>query len=151
MNNFFKVAIAVLVSEMAGVIGSVFTMPSITRWYAGLIRPELSPPNWVFGPVWTTLFFLMGLAAGIVWIKKGYRALIVFAVQLVLNIIWSIIFFGLHSPGGAFIEIIFLWLAILATIIVFARVSKPAAWLLAPYLIWVTFASYLNFMIWSLN
>jgi len=126
-------------------------MPSIEGWYAGLVRPELSPPNWVFAPVWTTLFLLMGLAAGIIWIKKDYRGLAVFGLQLVLNIVWSVIFFGLRSPGGAFIEIFFLWLAILATIIVFAKTSKVAAWLLVPYIIWVTFASYLNFMIWSLN
>jgi len=151
MKNIFKIAVAVAVSELAGIIGSIFTMPSIEGWYAGLVRPELSPPNWVFAPVWTTLFLLMGLAAGIIWIKKDYRGLAVFGLQLVLNIVWSVIFFGLRSPGGAFIEIFFLWLAILATIIVFAKTSKVAAWLLVPYIIWVTFASYLNFMIWSLN
>lgn len=151
MKNFFKIVVAILVSQMAGIVGSVFTMPSIPGWYAGLVRPELSPPNWIFAPVWTTLFLLMGLAAGLVWIKKDYRALAVFAVQLVLNTTWSVIFFGLHSPGWAFVEIIFLWFAILATIIAFAKTSKAAAWMLMPYIIWVTFASYLNFMIWSLN
>jgi tryptophan-rich sensory protein len=151
MKNVFKLAIAVAVSESAGIVGSIFTMPSIASWYAGLVRPELSPPNWIFAPVWTTLFLLMGIAAGIVWIKKDYRALAVFAIQLILNTAWSIIFFGLHSPGWAFVEIIFLWLAILATIIAFAKTSRVAAWLLVPYIIWVTFASYLNFMIWSLN
>jgi tryptophan-rich sensory protein len=151
INNAFKVTIAVVISEMAGVIGSIFTTPSITRWYAGLVRPELSPPNWIFAPVWTTLFLLMGVAAGIVWIKKDYRGLAIFGFQLILNIAWSVIFFGMHSPGWAFVEIIFLWLAILVTIIVFAKTSRVAAWLLVPYIIWVTFASYLNFMIWSLN
>lgn len=151
MKKIFKVVIAVAVSELAGIVGSIFTMPAIAGWYAGLARPQLAPPNWVFGPVWTILFFLMGLAAGIIWIKKDYRALTIFAIQLILNIAWSIIFFGLHSPGWAFVEIIFLWLAILATIIAFAKISKPSAWLLVPYIIWVTFASYLNFMIWSIN
>lgn len=146
----------VALSEGAGVIGSFFTAPSITSWYGALARPDLSPPNWVFGPVWTTLFALMGVAAFLVWKKGGPRksvnvAMGVFFVQLLLNTLWSIIFFGLHSPGGALVEIVFLWLAILATIIAFVRISKPAAWLLAPYILWVTFAFYLNYMIWILN
>src|SRR3990167_461575 len=127
INNFFKLVVAITVSEMAGVVGSFFTTPSIAGWYAGIVKPALNPPAWVFGPVWTTLFALMGIAAFLVWSsyakstkdkKKGIRvALILFGVQLVLNTLWSIIFFGLHSPGGALIEIVFLWLAILATII----------------------------------
>ncbi len=155
-NNAFKLIIAIIVSELAGIIGSVFTTPSIASWYAGLIKPALNPPPWVFGPVWTTLFLLMGIAAFLVWRKGLDRkdvkiALGIFLGQLVLNTFWSIIFFGLHSPGSAFVEIIFLWLAILATIIAFARISKLAAWLLIPYILWVSFASYLNFMIWTLN
>ena len=152
----FKLIIAVVVSELAGIIGSVFTTPSIPTWYATLVRPALSPPAWVFGPVWTTLFALMGIAAFLVW-KKGLErrdvkvALGIFIGQLVLNTLWSIIFFGLHNPGAAFIEIIFLWLAILATIIAFAKISKPAAWLLLPYILWVGFAGYLNFWFWMLN
>ncbi len=156
MNNTIKFIIAIVVSELAGIIGSVFTSSSIPTWYATLTRPALNPPSWVFGPVWTTLFAFMGIAAFLVW-KKGLKrkdvkiALGIFLGQLVLNTFWSIIFFGLHSPGGAFIEIIFLWLAILATIIAFVKISKPAAWLLIPYILWVSFASYLNFMIWILN
>lgn len=156
MNNTIKFIIAIVVSELAGIIGSVFTSSSIPTWYATLTRPALNPPSWVFGPVWTTLFVFMGIAAFLVW-KKGLNrkdvkiALGIFLGQLVLNTFWSIIFFGLHSPGGAFIEIIFLWLAILATIIAFVKISKPAAWLLIPYILWVSFASYLNFMIWILN
>jgi tryptophan-rich sensory protein len=129
---------------------------SITDWYADLVKPKLAPPNWIFAPVWTILFVLMGVAAFLVW-KKGLDrkdvkiALGIFVGQLVLNTLWSIIFFGLRSPGSAFIEIIFLWVAILATIISFARISRPAAWLLVPYILWVGFASYLNFMIWMLN
>ena len=156
ISNFLKLIIAIVFCELAGIIGSVFTTPSIEGWYAGIIKPSLNPPAWVFGPVWTTLFALMGIAAFLIW-KKGLDhrdvriALGIFIVQLVLNTFWSIIFFGLHSLGGAFIEIIFLWLAILATIIVFAKISKPAAWLLVPYILWVSFAAYLNYAIWTLN
>jgi tryptophan-rich sensory protein len=155
-SNAIKLIIAVAVSELAGIIGAVFTTPSVSGWYAGLNRPDLAPPGWVFGPVWTTLFALMGTAAFLVWRKgfghKGVKvALGIFAGQLVLNTLWSIIFFGLRSPGGACIVIFFLWLAILATIISFARYSKPAAWLLVPYILWVSFAAYLNYAFWSLN
>lgn len=156
MNTILKAAFAIFVCELAGIIGTVFTSPSITTWYATLTRPELNPPSWVFGPVWTTLFALMGIAAFLVW-QKGLRradvrfALWIFAGQLVLNTLWSIIFFGLHSPGGALVEITLLWLTILATIVAFAKISKPAAWLLVPYIAWVSFASYLNFAIWTLN
>ena len=146
----------ILLSEGAGTIGSIFTAPAIGSWYAELEKPAIAPPNWVFAPVWTTLFLLMGVAAFFVW-KRGWRregvrkALGVFLVQLILNVLWSFIFFGQHSPGGAFAEIIVLWLAIAATIIFFARISKPAAWLMTPYIAWVTFAAYLNYMLWTLN
>ncbi len=156
ISNFLKLIIAIFVSESAGIIGSVFTAPSIPTWYVGIVNPALNPPAWVFGPVWTTLFALMGIAAFLVW-KKGLDrkdvkiAIGIFIGQLLLNTLWSIVFFGLHSPGGALIEIIFLWFAILATIITFAKISKAAAWLLAPYILWVSFAMYLNFSIWALN
>jgi len=148
--------IAIAVSELAGVIGAVFTVPAISGWYATLAKPAVNPPSWVFGPVWIALYFLMGVAAFLVW-RRGLatsgvkRALVIFDIQLILNVVWSIIFFGLHNPGGAFIEIIFLWLAILATTIAFAKISKFAAWLLVPYLLWVSFAGYLNFSIWIFN
>lgn len=154
--TIFRVVVAVLICELAGVIGSIFTTPSIPTWYANLVRGPLNPPAWVFAPVWTTLFALMGIAAYLVW-KKGWQrrdvkiALGIFAAQLVLNTFWSIIFFGLHSPAGALVEIVFLWLAILATIIAFYKIFKPAAWLLIPYIAWVSFAAYLNFTIWTLN
>ena len=156
INNFLKLIIAITVCEAVGVVGAFFTTASITGWYATLARPALNPPAWVFGPVWTTLFALMGIAAFLVW-KKGLErrdvkiALGIFIGQLVLNTLWSIIFFGLHNPGAAFVEIIFLWLAILATIIAFAKISKPSAWLLVPYILWVSFAGYLNYSIWVLN
>lgn len=146
----------ILLCEGAGIVGSVFTAPSIPLWYAALVRPALNPPAWVFGPVWTTLFVLMGVAAFLVWRQGWYRrgvrsALGIFLLQLVLNTLWSFIFFGLHAPGAAFAEIIVLWLAIAATIGLFSRVSQPAAWLLVPYIAWVSFAAYLNYMLWTLN
>lgn len=151
-----KLVIGIGVSELAGILGAIFTTPSITGWYATLAKPEFSPPNWIFGPVWTTLYALMGIAAFLVW-KKGLDrrdvkiALCIFVGQLVLNMLWSIIFFGLRSPGGALIEIIFLWLAILSTIVIFAKISQLATWLLLPYILWVSFAAYLNYSIWMLN
>jgi tryptophan-rich sensory protein len=156
VNNFFKLVIAIGISELAGIIGSVFTISAIPNWYAGLVKPALNPPAWVFGPAWTTLYALMGIAAFLIW-RMGWErkevkmALGVFGIQLFLNAIWSIIFFGLQNPGWALVNIIFLWLAIVWTIAVFYKISKPAAYLLVPYLLWVSFASYLNYSIWALN
>lgn len=156
ISNTSKLVIAIVGSELAGIIGSVFTAPAIAGWYTTIAKPELNPPAWVFGPVWTTLFALMGIAAFLVW-KQGLErrdvriALGIFVGQLALNTVWSILFFGLQNPGAAFIEIVILWFAILATIVAFARISRPAAWLLVPYILWVSFASYLNFSIWMLN
>lgn len=156
INNTIKLIISIAVCELAGIIGSVFTFPAIESWYRSIIKPSFSPPNWIFGPVWTTLFVLMGIALFLVW-KKGFStreskiALGFFIIQLILNTLWSIIFFGLRNPGLAFIELIILWLAILATIITFAKISKPAAWLLIPYILWVSFAGFLNYTIWMLN
>jgi tryptophan-rich sensory protein len=156
MRNFYRAAIAILVSESAGALGAVFTARSIPTWYANLTRPEFAPPNWVFAPVWTILYAIMGIAAFLVW-KNGWErkdvkiAICLFFGQLVLNALWSIIFFGLQSPGAAFVEIIVLWLAILATIIAFFKISRPAAWLLLPYILWVSFAACLNYSIWMLN
>ncbi len=156
INNFFKLVIAIVVSELAGVIGSFFTISAIPNWYAGLVKPVLNPPAWVFGPAWTTLYALMGIAAFLIW-KNGWdrkdvkAALGIFGLQLVLNAIWSIIFFGLHSPGWALVDIVLLWLAIVWTMVVFYKISRPAVYLLVPYLLWVSFASYLNYSIWMLN
>ena len=155
-NNFFKLAIAIVVAGLAGAIGSVFTVSAIPNWYAGLVKPALNPPSWVFGPAWTTLYALIGIAAFLIW-KSGWdkkevkKALGVFGIQLVLNALWSIIFFGLHSPGWALVDIIALWFAIVWTMVVFYKISKPAAYLLVPYILWVSFASYLNYSIWMLN
>jgi len=155
--NILRLAAAIAISEFAGIVGSVFTTPSITTWYASLNKPALNPPSWVFAPVWTTLFLFMGVAAYLVWVRPNIKdrqrrtALTVFGVQLALNTLWSILFFGLHNPFAAFVEIIFMWLAILTTIILFHKISRAAAWLLVPYILWVTFASYLNFSLWRLN
>ncbi|MFH1430669.1 MAG: TspO/MBR family protein [Candidatus Uhrbacteria bacterium] len=156
INNGGKFIVAIVVAQLAGIVGALFTTPSIASWYAELERPALSPPNWVFGPVWTTLFLLMGVAAFLVWRRGlGRRdvrlALGVFLLQLVLNTFWSVLFFGLHMPGAALIEIVVLWVAICATIGMFLRVSRPAAYLLSPYIVWVSFAAYLNYAIWTLN
>lgn len=154
--DFLKLLISIVICEGVGVLGAFFTTPAIEGWYATLARPALSPPNWVFGPVWTMLFALMGVAAYLVW-QQGFkkkevkRALIVFDVQLALNFFWSILFFGLGRPDLAFLDLIILWIAILASIILFSKISKPAAWLLVPYIAWVTFAGYLNLMIWLIN
>lgn len=142
-------------SELAGGLGSLFTVPSIAGWYQMLQKPALNPPNWIFGPVWTTLFLFMGIAAFLVWKKSrgtGRKiALSLFGVQFVLNVLWSALFFGWHQVDLAFVEIIALWIAILWTGIFFYRHSKPAGILFVPYLAWVSFASYLNFALWSLN
>jgi len=156
MKNIYKLIIAIAVSELAGIIGSVFTMSSVQTWYTTLIKPELNPPSWVFGPVWTTLYVLMGISAFLIW-KRGWekqnirKALSVFALQLSLNTLWSIVFFGLQSPAWALVNIIAMWLAIVWTMILFYKISKPAMWLLFPYILWVSFASYLNYSIWILN
>lgn len=156
MKDFAKILVSVGASLFMGGIGSVFTAPAIPTWYATLVKPELSPPNWVFAPVWTVLYVLMGLAAYLVWRKglkvKGVKtALFVFCVQLVLNALWSVAFFGLQSPLIALGVITLLWLAIFETVFLFFSLSRTAAFLLIPYLLWVSFASYLNYSIWALN
>ncbi len=138
--------------ELIGNIGSLATLSQITTWYAALNKPWFNPPSGIFGPVWTILFALMGIALYLVWQQKNNkRALTLFGVQLALNALWSFIFFGWHQPGWAFIEIVIMWIAILATIIEFHKISKTAAWLMVPYLAWVTFASVLTFAVWQLN
>ncbi len=155
--NIFSILLAsIIICQMAGIIGSVFTTPAIPTWYASINKPSFNPPNWIFAPVWTTLFLLMGIALFLVW-RKGFKrkdikiAFSVFIFQLVLNVLWSFLFFGLQSPFAAFIEIIFLLLAILITIILFFRIYWVAGVMLIPYILWVSFASVLNFAIWKLN
>lgn len=151
-----KLVFSIGISEAAGIIGSIFTARSVRTWYQELARPSFSPPSWVFGPVWTLLYALMGTAAYMVYRYGTGRsdvriALIAFGVQLALNLAWSFLFFGLQNPGVAFFEILAMWIAIAITIVLFYRVSVPAALLMLPYLAWVSFASYLNYSIWKLN
>jgi translocator protein len=154
--DYKKLILCVGVCLLAGVIGSFFTMDAIPTWYAALTKPSFNPPNWVFGPVWTTLYILMGISLYLVWISKKKtderrQGIIFFFVQLGLNTLWSILFFGLQSPFFAFIEIVILWFMILLTMISFYKVRKIAAYLLVPYILWVSFASILNLSIYFLN
>ena len=156
MNNTLKLLIAIIVCNLAGIIGALFTTSAISGWYTTLTKPTLNPPGWIFGPVWTTLYTLMGISAFLIW-KRGIhkkvnqRALSIFGIQLVLNATWSIVFFTLQSPGWALVNIVLMWLAIVWTMVVFYKISKPATWLLVPYILWVSFATYLNYSIWVLN
>ena len=148
--NPIKLILCILIAEGAGILGSIATVSSVKTWYlTDLIKPSWNPPSWLFGPVWTTLFLFMGIALYLVWTKKNN--LFWFWTQLILNVIWSFLFFGLRSPMLAFYEIIILWVAILMTIIRFWSYNKAAGILLIPYLAWVSFASFLNFTIASLN
>lgn len=154
--DILKLIVSIIISQLAGLIGATFTSRAIPTWYATLNKPTFNPPNWLFGPVWTALYLLMGISLFLVWQKGLYYngvkiALIVFGIQLILNILWSILFFGLKSPLAAFIEIIILWLLILVTILTFYKISRAAAILLLPYILWVSFASILNFSLWRLN
>ena len=139
---------------LAAGLGSLFTMGSLGSWYAGLAKPSWNPPNWIFGPVWTALYAMMAVAGWLVWRRGGSQSRIAlrwFAIQLALNVGWSAVFFGLQLPGLAFLEIQVLWVAIAATLVTSWKVSRAAGILLAPYLLWVSFATILNFAIWRLN
>ncbi len=154
LNNFLKLPISILVALLVGALGSLFTTSSIQNWYATLAKPSFNPPAWLFAPVWTILYVLMGISFWMIWTsrsKEKNRAMGLFVVQLVLNGIWSPVFFGAHSIGGALALIVLLWAAIVLTILIFKKISKPAAWLLVPYILWVSFAMLLNFAIWRLN
>jgi len=151
-----KLVVCVVVCEAAGVIGALTTDTGRSAWYQGLIKPSFNPPGWVFGPVWTTLYLLMGIAAFLVWREGASRAgvgwaLVLFAGQLALNAVWTPVFFGLHSMGGALAIILLMWGAIVATIVAFWPISHAAAMLLIPYLLWVSFATVLNASFWMLN
>jgi len=154
--NYKRLIISLALPQLAGLAGSLFTTPAIPAWYAGLEKPSFNPPNWIFAPVWTLLFLLMGISLYFIWgrgleNKKSKIAVLIFAVQLALNALWSIVFFGFHNLGAAFVAIIFLWFAIFVNIVAFAKISKQAAYLLLPYILWVSFAAILNFSILTLN
>ena len=154
--DIVKLVVSIVACQCAGLIGSVFTTPNIPTWYAALEKPFFTPPSWLFAPAWITLYLLMAIAAFLVW-RKGFAhegvkcAVIVFLVQLVLNALWSVVFFGLHSPLWGMVVILALWVAILLTIIKFFKLSVAAGSLLLPYILWVSFASALNISIWVLN
>lgn len=178
-NKLIKLFVSIIICQLAGAIGAIFTTPEIGAWYVTLNKPSFNPPNWIFGPVWSFLFLLMGISLYLVWEKRfavevsekeeklktwnpfsrklwvgSWReenAIIIFFLQLFLNILWSIIFFAMHLPVVAFFEILMLWFAILYTIINFYRISKPASYLLIPYILWVSFATVLNYFLWILN
>ncbi len=156
MKEPVKFIIALLIPLLVGAISGYFTSESVETWYRTLVKPDFNPPNWLFAPVWTSLYVMMGIACFLVWksnvgnVQKK-NALWLYAVQLALNFCWSFIFFYLREPGWAVVEIVALWVMILLTIITFMRISKVAGWLLIPYLAWVSFASVLNYAIWHLN
>ena len=156
MKDVVLLVISILICQCAGFVGSFFTRPSVPAWYATLDKPVFTPPNWLFSPVWITLFFLMGISLYLIW-RRGLAerrvrlALGFFGLQLLSNILWSVLFFGLKSPLAGLIDIVVLWVAIALTIFYFFKVSKSAAVLLLPYIVWVSFASVLNFFIWRLN
>ena len=148
--NWFKLIISILITQGSGLFGSLATASSVKTWYVtDVVKSRLNPPSWVFAPVWTLLFLLMGISLYRIWQKKG--DLFWFWTQLLLNIIWSYLFFGFRSPTLAFYEILVLWLTILITIVKFKKVDLLASRLLWPYLVWVTFASILNYTIMVLN
>ncbi len=151
-----KLFISILIPLLVGGIATFFTTSGVNGWYAMANKPSFNPPNWLFAPVWTALYIMMGIALFLVWKSEGDKAIkqtafILFAVQLLLNFLWSFIFFYAKQPGWAFVDIIAMWIAILLTIIWFTKISTTASWLLVPYIFWVTFASLLNFYIWRHN
>ena len=153
--NWTGLIIWIAICFAAAGIGALMTTPALSDWYVTLNKPAWTPPNGVFGPVWTLLYASMGLAAWMVWLQRTSRnvtpALSIFAIQLSLNIAWSGLFFGLHSPGAGLLAIVALWCAIAATILSFRRAVALAGWILVPYLAWVSFAMALNFEIWRMN
>lgn len=145
--NLKRLAIALALPFVAGGIGSFFTYPAIASWYAGLLKPSFSPPNWVFGPVWTMLYISMGVSLYLVW--KKYLTL--FISHLVINALWSIVFFGMHEISLALLVIGLLWVVIAYMIVKFYKISKVASFLLVPYIFWVSFATVLNLSLFILN
>ena len=156
MSNTMKLIIAIAVPQLVGILSGLATVRGTREWYPLLDKPSFTPPSWVFGPVWTLLYLMMGVAAFVVW-KKGLTvpgvkaALLLFLIQLGLNGMWSLLFFGMRSPGVAFAEILLLWCAIAVTVFVFLGQSRLAGVLLVPYWAWVSFAVVLNYALWRLN
>jgi tryptophan-rich sensory protein len=156
VNRFLKYVISIGISLFVGGLGSIFTISSIPVWYATLNKPSFSPPNWLFGPVWTILYILMGISVALVWekglkTKKVRDAIYLFIIQLIFNAIWTPIFFGARNIFLGLIVIILMWIFILKIILAFGKINKTASYLLYPYITWVSFATILNFSVWILN
>ncbi|MFH1328993.1 MAG: TspO/MBR family protein [Candidatus Bathyarchaeota archaeon] len=156
ISNVAKLIVAIVICQLAGAVGSIFTTPSIPIWYASLQKPIFTPPNWLFAPVWITLFTLMGISAYLIWRKSLKNrhvktALVIFDIQLILNALWSYLFFGLQSPFYGFIGIVILWIAIALTILKFYRIFRAAGLILIPYIVWVSIALSLNYYVWMFN
>jgi translocator protein len=154
--NVIRLIGSIALCQLAGIIGSIFTTQSVRTWYPTLTKPSFSPPNWLFAPAWITLYTMMGIALYLVWQKSettevSKLTFAMFFVQLILNALWSFIFFGLRSPFWGFVEIMVLWVTIAISLLLFWRVSITAGVLLIPYLLWVSFAATLTFSIWRLN
>jgi len=157
MNKIVKIIIALIICLAVGYSASTVTRPSVESWYPTLVKPVFNPPNWIFMPMWTLLYILMAVAAGLVWDKikeqteEVKKALLFFIIQLTLNAIWSYLFFGLKNPLLALIEIALLWLMIYETYLKFIKINRIAGYILIPYMAWVAFAAVLNASIWWLN
>ena len=157
MNKITRILSIVVTCLGVGYFSGIITSSAITTWYPTLIKPSFNPPNWIFAPVWSILYIMMGVAAGLVWDRIDFeketvkKALLFFAIQLALNILWSYLFFGLKNPMLAGLEIIILWLMIYETYLQFAKINEISGYLFIPYLLWVSFATVLNGSIWWLN
>ena len=156
IKNILRLIASILICEAVGGIGSLFTINSISTWYGTIAKPSFTPPNWLFGPVWITLFLLMGVSVYLLWTdhlegKSTGFALTIFGIQLGLNALWSYLFFGLQLFFAGFVEILVLWAAIAMTIVAAYRVNKTAGLILLPYIAWVTIATLLTYYIWILN
>ncbi len=154
--SIFRLIISIALPVAVGAVASLFTASSVKTWFVTLNKPSFNPPAWLFAPVWTTLYILMGIAFFIIWESKANelikkRAMKIYLIQLFFNFTWSFVFFYAQQPGWAVVNIVLLWLLIVLTIFWFSRISKVAAWLLAPYILWVSFATALNYAIWQLN
>ncbi len=156
MKKWLKLIICIVLVELIGILGGFATANSISNWYATLIKPSFNPPSWLFGPVWTILYAMIGISFYLVLTAKAKsslkaKAYWIFGIQIFLNAIWSPVFFGLHNIFAALIIIVLMWLFILLNILAFYKISKNSAWILVPYWLWVSFASILNFSLWMLN
>lgn len=154
--DWIRLLTAIFVCQAAGLVGAKVTRPALKPWYRDLKKPFFTPPDWLFAPAWITLYLLMAVAAYLIWMQglntDGVKAaLLVFIIQLILNSAWSFIFFGMKSLFYGLIEIIFLWISIAMCLVLFWQILPLAGWLMVPYLLWVSFATALNFAIWKLN